>query len=107
MNGFINFNFLDAIEIIVVAILLYQLYRLIKGTVALSIVFGLFLVYLSWLAVKLLRMELLEAILNQFIGVGILAFIIVFHPEIRKFLVYIGSNYNVNKVLSFDKVFGS
>jgi uncharacterized protein (TIGR00159 family) len=106
MNGFIEINFLDVIEIFLVAILLFQLYKLIKGTVALSITIGLILIYISWLVVKVLKMELLESILNQFIGVGILALIIVFHPEIRKFLVYIGSNYNVNRMLSLDKVFG-
>lgn len=107
MNGFIEINFLDVIEIFLVAILLYQLYKLIKGTVALSIVIGLVLIYLSWLIVKVLKMDLLESILNQFIGVGILALIIVFHPEIRKFLFYIGSHYNINKVISLDKMFGT
>jgi uncharacterized protein (TIGR00159 family) len=45
--------------------------------------------------------------MGQFIGVGVLALIIVFHPEIRKFLVFIGTNYNVNRVLSLDKLFGT
>jgi uncharacterized protein (TIGR00159 family) len=52
-------------------------------------------------------MELLGSIMGQFIGVGVLALIIVFHPEIRKFLVFIGTNYNVNRVLSLDKLFGA
>lgn len=106
MNGFIEIKFLDIVEILLVALMIFQLYRLIKGTVAYSIVIGMFLIYVSWLVVKMLNMELLESILNQFIGVGIIALIIVFHPEIRKFLVYIGSHSNVNKVLSLDKVFG-
>ena len=45
--------------------------------------------------------------MGQFIGVGVLALIVVFHPEIRKFLVFIGTNYNVNRVLSLDKLFGA
>ena len=52
-------------------------------------------------------MQLLGSIMGQFIGVGVLALIIVFHPEIRKFLVFIGTNYNVNKVFSLDKLFGT
>jgi len=52
-------------------------------------------------------MQLLGSIMGQFIGVGVLALIIVFHPEIRKFLVFIGTNYNVNRVLSLDKLFGA
>ena len=107
MMAFITIRFLDVLDIFLVALLLYQLYRLIKGTVAFNIVIGLFSLYLFWLIVKALNMELLGSIMGQFIGVGIIALIVVFHPEIRKFLVFIGTNYNVNKVLSLDKMFGS
>lgn len=106
MQAFITIRFLDILDILLVAVLLYQLYRLIKGTVAFNIVIGLFSLYLLWLIVVALNMELLGSIMGQFIGVGVLALIIVFHPEIRKFLVFIGTNYNVNKVLSLDKLFG-
>jgi diadenylate cyclase len=106
MLAFITIRFLDILDIILVAFLLYQLYRLIKGTVAFNIVIGLFSLYLFWLVVRALDMELLGSIMGQFIGVGIIALIVVFHPEIRKFLVFIGTNYNVNKVLSLDKLFG-
>lgn len=105
--AFITIRFLDILDILLVAFLLYQLYRLIKGTVAFNIVIGLFSLYLFWLIVRALNMELLGSIMGQFIGVGVLALIVVFHPEIRKFLVFIGTNYNVNKVLSIDKLFGS
>lgn len=107
INAFITIRFLDILDILLVAFLLYQLYRLIKGTVAFNIVIGLFSLYLFWLIVRALDMELLGSIMGQFIGVGVLALIIVFHPEIRKFLVFIGTNYNVNKVLSLDKLFGA
>lgn len=107
MLTFITIRFLDILDILLVAFLLYQLYRLIKGTVAFNIVLGLFSMYLFWLIVRALNMELLGSIMGQFIGVGIIALIVVFHPEIRKFLVFIGTNYNVNKVLSLDKLFGS
>ncbi|NQU52558.1 MAG: diadenylate cyclase, partial [Bacteroidetes bacterium] len=107
MLTFITIRFLDILDIILVAFLLYQLYRLIKGTVAFNIVIGLFSLYLFWLVVRALDMELLGSIMGQFIGVGIIALIVVFHPEIRKFLVFIGTNYNVNKVLSIDKLFGA
>ena len=107
MMAFITIRFLDILDILLVAFLLYQLYRLIKGTVAFNIVIGLFSLYLFWLIVRALNMELLGTIMGQFIGVGILALIVVFHPEIRKFLLFIGTNYNVNRVLSLDKIFGA
>lgn len=107
MMAFITIRFLDILDILLVAFLLYQLYRLIKGTVAFNIVIGLFSLYLFWLIVRALNMELLGSIMGQFIGVGVLALIVVFHPEIRRFLVFIGTNYNVNRVLSLDKIFGA
>lgn len=107
MMAFITIRFLDFIDILLVTLLLYQLYRLLKGTVAFNIIVGLFSLYLLWLIVKLLNMELIGSIMGQFIGVGVLALIIVFHPEIRKFLVFVGTNYNVNRVFALDKLLGT
>lgn len=107
MLTFITIRFLDILDILLVAFLLYQLYRLIKGTVAFNIVLGMFSLYLVWLIVQALNMELLGSIMGQFIGVGVLALIVVFHPEIRKFLVFVGTNYNLNRILSLDKLFGA
>lgn len=107
MIAFITIRFLDFIDILLVTLLLYQLYRLLKGTVAFNIIIGLFSLYLLWLIVKLLNMELIGSIMGQFIGVGVLALIIVFHPEIRKFLVYVGTHYNLNRVLALDKLMGT
>ena len=105
MSLFITIRFLDVLDILLVAFLLYQLYMLIKGTVAFNIFIGLFLVYLFWLLVRALNMELLDAFMGQFIGVGVLALIVVFQPEIRRFLLLIGSNPQVNRFLGIDKIF--
>ena len=94
--GFLSFRLLDFIDILLVSVLLYQVYRLVKGTVAINIVLGIIVVYLFWLSVKALNMQLLGSILGQVIGVGVLAVIIVFQQEIRKFLILIGTS----KVLS-------
>lgn len=105
MPAFITIRFLDIVDIILVALLLYQIYRLIKGTVAFNIVIGFFLVYLVWVVVRSMGMELLSSIIGQFIGVGVLALIIIFHPEIRRFLIYIGSHNQISRLLSLDKLF--
>ncbi len=107
MTAFITIRFLDILDIFLVALLLYQLYRLIKGTIAFNIVIGLFSLYLFWLLVKALNMELLGSIMGQFIGVGVLALIVVFHPEIRKFLLFIGTHYNLNRMFAIDRLFGA
>lgn len=105
--AFITIRFLDILDILLVALVLYQLYRLLKGTVAFNIIIGLIILLLFWLIVRLLNMELIGTIMGQFIGVGVLALIIVFHPEIRKFLIFIGTYYNLNKVLGLDILLGS
>jgi len=107
MISFITIRFLDIVDILLVAALLYQIYRLIRGTVAFNIVIGFFLVYLVWVVMRSLGMELLSSIIGQFIGVGVLALIIVFHPEIRRFLLYIGSHNQITRLLSLDKLFHS
>lgn len=89
---FITFRWLDLIDIILVAIILFQLYKLVKGTVAIRIFLGILAIYLFWKIVEALQMELLSEILGQFIGVGVLALIIVFQQEIRRFLLLIGNN---------------
>jgi uncharacterized protein (TIGR00159 family) len=88
---FIQFRWLDVADIIFVSVLLYQLYKLVRGTVAISIFTGMLSVYLLWLLVKALKMQLLGTILGQFIGVGAIALIIVFQQELRKFLLLIGT----------------
>ncbi|MFO7701910.1 MAG: diadenylate cyclase CdaA [Psychroflexus maritimus] len=89
--GFIEFNFFDLLDILLVAILLYYIYRLVKGTVAINIFIGIVLIYLIWKLTQLLQMEMLSNVLGQFIGVGMFALIVVFQQEIRKFLLLIGS----------------
>jgi diadenylate cyclase len=105
MLSFITIRFLDIIDILLVAALLFQIYRLIRGTVAFNIVIGFFLIYLVWVVMRSLGMELLSSIIGQFIGVGVLALIIIFHPEIRRFLLYIGSHNQITRLLSLDKLF--
>ncbi len=86
-----NLRILDGIDIILVAILMFYLYRLVKGTVAINIFIGIVVIYLIWQLTVLLKMEMLSTILGQFIGVGMFALIVVFQQEIRKFLLLIGS----------------
>lgn len=88
---YLNFNFLDFLDIILVAVLLYYVYRLIKGTVAINIFLGIAIIYLIWKLTEALQMELLSDILGKFIGGGFIALIIVFQQEIRKFLLMLGS----------------
>ena len=107
LPAFITIRVLDFLDIILVAVLLYQLYRLIRGTVAINIFIGIFIVYLFWLVVKALNMELISSIFGQVIGVGVIALIIVFQQEIRRFLLILGSKYISNERFSFDNIFST
>jgi len=89
---FITLRWLDVVDILLVSLIMYQLYKLVKGTVAIRIFLGILAIYLFWKIVAALQMELLSEILGQFIGVGVLALIIVFQQEIRRFLLLIGNN---------------
>ena len=107
LTAFITIRVLDFLDIILVAVLLYQLYRLIRGTVAINIFIGIFIVYLFWLVVKALNMELISTIFGQVIGVGVIALIIVFQQEIRRFLLILVSKYISNERFSFDNIFST
>lgn len=103
---FFTIRFLDIIDILLVAFLIYELYRLLKGTAAFNIMMGVFIFYITWIVVRALNMELLSTIMGQVIGVGVLALVIVFQQEIRRAFLLLGTRYKLfNKNLSFDKFF--
>jgi diadenylate cyclase len=87
---FLKIGIIEIIDIALVAILIYQLYKLIKGTVAINIFIGLAAIYLLWKVVSAFHFQLLSEILGQFIGVGVIILAIVFQQELRKFLMMIG-----------------
>ena len=101
--GFLKLSWVDIIDIVLVSVLLYQVYKLMKGSVAVKIFLGFLSLYLIYLIVRAAQMELLSAILGQFMGVGVLAAIILFQQEIRKFLLLIGKT----TVLNRDNFFSS
>jgi uncharacterized protein (TIGR00159 family) len=90
ISQFFEVRVLDIIDIILVAVLLYQLYKLMKGTVAIPIFIGILAIYFLWKLVVALEMELLGEILGQFVSVGVIALIVVFQNEIRQFLLMVG-----------------
>jgi len=101
--NFIHIRILDFVDVFLVALLLYQLYQLIKNTVAMRIFTGILFIYFFWLLVKFLKMKLLTVILGQVMGVGVIALLIVFQQEIRRFLLIVGSRYfSRNSKFSLD-----
>ncbi|GAB4013974.1 TIGR00159 family protein [Spirosoma sp. KCTC 42546] len=101
--GFLDIGWLDLLDIGLVAILIYQIYNLVRGSVASRVFVGYLLVYLAYLLVKALGLNLMTTILEYFISVGALALIIIFQHEIRRFLLLIGKSTNLTNSRLFRR----
>lgn len=97
--GFLKIGWVDIIDILLVSVLLYQVYKLMKGSMAVTIFLGYLFLYLIYLVVDAAGMELVSTILGQFMQVGVIAAIILFQPEIRKFLLLLGKTTDINRDL--------
>ena len=102
---FITIGIFDVLDILIVAFILLQVYRLVKGTAAVNILAGIFTVYLAWLLMQAFDMRLISSILGQFMGGGVIALLIVFQQELRRFLLLLGSRYNLQNIFNVNKIF--
>ena len=96
--GFLEIRFIDFIDTFLVSLLLYTIYRLLRGSVAIRIFIGFLILYFFYLIVRASEMELLTNILGQFMGVGVLAVLILFQKEIILAHLY-GSKYRIGKLI--------
>ncbi|MDZ7614359.1 MAG: hypothetical protein U5K51_12155 [Flavobacteriaceae bacterium] len=101
---FLDLGFFDILDIVLVAVLLFYLYKVMRGTAAFNIFLGIAFIYLIWKITQMLQMSLLSDILGNFLGGGMIALLIVFQQEIRKFLLMIGSNQFRDKKKFFEKI---
>lgn len=102
---FIKLGIFDIIDILIVALIFYQIYRLVKGTAAINIFAGIFTFYIAALLVRAFNMELISSILDRFMEVGVIALLIVFQQEVRRFLLLVGSKYNLQNLFNLEKLF--
>jgi diadenylate cyclase len=103
--SFLKFGVFDILDVLLVAFIVYQLYNLIRGTIAANIFIGLITIYLLYMVVRALDMQLLTAILGKFVDVGIIAVIIVFQQEVRRFLLLVGKNASLQRNKAWWKYF--
>ena len=102
---FLSFGIKDAIDILLVALVLYYTYRFMRESRTLNIFVGILAFIVTWLFVsRVLEMRLLGAILDRFVGVGALAIIVLFQEEIRKFLYSLGEHNKLRKVVNWFTV---
>lgn len=109
--GFLNFSFVDVIDILLVALLIYLVFIWIRGSAAMNIFVAIILLLFLRVIAAAFNMKLTSALLGAFLDIGVLALIIIFQPEIRHFLMKFGSRYGfrgkgkdlINKLLGFKE----
>lgn len=91
IQGLPHISVVDIIDVSLVALLIYELYKLVRGTNVMRIFWALVVIYGLYFVVSVLHMRLSSEILGEFVSVGLMLVIIVFQPEIRRFLLLIGT----------------
>lgn len=104
LSGF-KFTVFSVLDILLLAIIIYQLYSLIRGTIAANIFIGLALIYILYFIVPDKKMPLLAGILKKVADVGIIAVIVLFQQEIRRFLLLVGKNASLQRNKAWWKYF--
>lgn len=98
----LHLGFLDAIDVLSVALMLYYLYRLMKESRSLNVFIGIIVFVIIWLIVsQILEMRLLGSIMDKLVSVGVIALIIIFQEEIRKFLYSLGAHQRMRGFMRF------
>lgn len=98
----IEFGLKDAIDILCVALLLYYVYRLMRSSGSLNVFYGILVFFVTWILVsQVLEMKLLGSIFDKLVSVGVLALIILFQEDIRRFFLTLGTNNRLSAILRF------
>lgn len=90
--GFITVTFVDVIDIIIVGFIVYRLYTLLKGTIAAQIFIGLMIVLVLSFVSQAINLRALSWLLKLITDIWVIAFLILFQPEIRRLLVMVAKN---------------
>jgi len=87
---FSELSWIEIIDISLFLLLIFQLYRAVKGSIAFNIFIGALIIYLLWRVIVWLEMPLMGEIFNRLVSIGLIGLIVLFQPELRKFLINIG-----------------
>lgn len=99
---FFEFGIKDIVDILLVALILYYIYRLMKESRSLNVFMGILVFVVLWLVVsQVLQMKLLGSILDKFVSVGVIVLVILFQDEIRKFLYNLGAHQRMKSFRKF------
>ena len=106
--GFLQLSLTDILDILLLALIIYVAFRWIKGTSAMSIFIAIIALYVVRVLVSAFNMRLMNALMETVLDVGVLALIVIFQPEIRKFLIRFGNRWmrSAKGQMIFDRLFG-
>jgi diadenylate cyclase len=107
LHYFQNLSFIEIIDILLVVLLVVQLYRALRGSIAFNIFIGGLAIYILWVIVNRLKMPLMSEILDRMVSIGLIGLIVVFQPEIRKFLITLGRRSPLGKNGFISRLFQS
>lgn len=93
MLDFLNIGFVDVLDILLVAVIIFYVLKLLKGSQAMSIFLAILVLYALRVTASALNMQLTSSLLGTVMDVGLIALIVIFQPEIRRFLSTIGNSY--------------
>lgn len=105
--GFLSITMWDVLDVLIVGYLLFQVYKLLRGSLGFNVFLGLVFVYAVWWLVAFLDMPLLSTILGQFVSVGMIALLVLFQPELRRFLVLVGQGSLHARFRFLERIFPS
>ena len=98
---------MDVVDILLMGFLLYTFYSMTRGTAVMRIFGGIAVIFTLWLVVNALNMDLTSTVLGQIMSVGLLALVVVFQQEIRRFLLFVGSRYSRRGIFFSRRFFSS
>ncbi|RMF57169.1 MAG: TIGR00159 family protein [Calditrichaeota bacterium] len=100
--GFLTISYIDFIDIFLVAYFFYKIYQFIRGSVAARMMMGLFLILLFSFAAELMNLSAISGIFSIIKEAWVIAFVIIFQPEVRRLLLYIGQNPVIQKLVKVE-----
>lgn len=100
-----DIRLLNILDLIIVILIVIQLYRVLRGSLAYNIFWGVVVIYCAFFLVRALKMPILSNILEKLVSVGLIAIIIIFQPEIRRFLLMLGKRTPFSKEGFIMKLF--
>lgn len=104
--GFLSLSITDILDVLLVALMIFLVFRWMRNSQALSIFIAIILIYVVMVIADALNMKLMSALFSTFIDVGVIALIVIFQPEIRHFLLKIGTGSGTRGIRFIRSLFG-